>query len=397
MTLLNRLKELDEAHHMAIYGREPVALVKGSGSRVTDGEGREYIDMLAGIAVTSLGHCHPALVKAIQQQAEQLIHCSNLYYTEPQAALARMLTELSGLDKVFFCNSGTEAVEGAIKLARKWGANHGKGGTIVTFRGSFHGRTLAALAATGQDKYKSGYEPLPEGFRYADFNDLDNVEDALDDDVCAVMVEPVQGEGGVRIADESFMTGLRKLCDRKKVLLIHDEIQCGMGRTGTLFAFRGYGTTPDIVTLAKALGGGMPIGAVLAKDAVAGQFGPGDHGTTFGGNPLACAAALAVLGVLEGESLSERAREMGDYLIEQLGKRIGDHDAVKEIRGRGLMVGVELTGKGKEVVAHMRENGILGNCTTGDVIRFVPALTVPKEDLETAVFRLAEALEAVHG
>ncbi len=397
MSLLNRLKELDEAHHMAIYGREPVALVKGSGSRVTDGEGREYIDMLAGIAVTSLGHCHPALVKAIQQQAEQLIHCSNLYYTEPQAALARMLTELSGLDKVFFCNSGTEAVEGAIKLARKWGANHGKGGTIITFRGSFHGRTLAALAATGQDKYKSGYEPLPRGFRYAEFNDLDNVEDAIDDDVCAVMVEPVQGEGGVRIADESFMAGLRKLCDRKKVLLIHDEIQCGMGRTGTLFAFCGYGTTPDIVTLAKALGGGMPVGAVLAKEHIATQFGPGDHGTTFGGNPLACVAALAVLGVLEGESLPERAREMGDYLVEQLEKRIGGHPAVKEVRGRGLMVGVELTGKGKDVVARMRENGILANCTTGDVIRFVPALTIPKEDLDTAVNRLAEALEAVHG
>ncbi len=393
MSTLEEIQKLDEACHFQVYKRYPILLERGEGARVWDSTGKEYIDMLAGIAVNALGHAHPAVLKALTDQAGRLMHCSNLYYTEPQARLARLLVEQSGLDRVFFCNSGTEAIEGAIKLARKWATRKGRGGTIVSMEGSFHGRSLAALTATGQPKYKEGLEPLPGGFTIVPFNDLHAVDKVLDDTVCAVLVEPVQGEGGIRPADPAYLEGLRKLCDERGALLIFDEIQCGIGRTGTTFAYQGYGVVPDVVTIAKALGAGFPIGSFLAKQSVAECFKPGDHGTTFGGNPLACAVALAALSTIVNEKLPERSRDLGGYLMESLRKKTAGIDAVREVRGRGLMVGVVLDRSGKEVVNTMMERGVLSNCTADTVIRVVPPLVISRADLDAAVDVLVEVLE----
>jgi acetylornithine/N-succinyldiaminopimelate aminotransferase len=383
---------------MKLYKRVPIRLVSGKGSRVKDAEGREYIDVLAGIAVNSLGHCHPAVVEAVREQAGRLIHCSNFYATEPQAKLAELLVTQSGLGKIFFCNSGAEAAEGALKLARKWGSKNGRGGGVITMDGSFHGRTLATIMATGQPKYRDGFDPLPSGFQTVPFNDLEAVKKAVTKDTCAVMVEPVQGEGGVRPASREYLEGLRRFCDEAGILLIFDEVQCGMGRTGFLFAYQGYGVTPDIVTLAKALGGGVPIGAVLARESVAEVFQPGNHGTTFGGNPLATAAARAAVTALIEEKLPERAREMGDYLVFSLQEATRGMEVIADIRGRGLMVGVELTIDGKPVVEKMLEKGVLGNCTAGKVMRFVPPLNISKADLDEVVRVFVESLrETIDG
>ncbi|MEJ2421444.1 MAG: aspartate aminotransferase family protein [Acidobacteriota bacterium] len=383
---------------MKLYKRVPIRLVSGKGSRVKDAEGREYIDVLAGIAVNSLGHCHPAVVEAVREQAGRLIHCSNFYATEPQAKLAELLVTQSGLGKIFFCNSGAEAAEGALKLARKWGSKNGRGGGVITMDGSFHGRTLATIMATGQPKYRDGFDPLPSGFQTVPFNDLEAVKKAVTKDTCAVMVEPVQGEGGVRPASREYLEGLRRFCDEAGILLIFDEVQCGMGRTGFLFAYQGYGVTPDIVTLAKALGGGVPIGAVLARESVAEVFQPGNHGTTFGGNPLATAAARAAVTALIEEKLPERAREMGDYLVSSLQEATRGMEVIADIRGRGLMVGVELTIDGKPVVEKMLEKGVLGNCTAGKVMRFVPPLNISKADLDEVVRVFVESLrETIDG
>jgi predicted acetylornithine/succinylornithine family transaminase len=399
-TDLDEIMELDERYHFGTYGRQPLLLVDGDGCRVRDATGWEYIDMLAGIAVNSLGHCHPEVVKAIRHQAGRLIHCTNLYYNEPQARLAELLVESSDLDRVFFCNSGTEAVEGAIKLARKWASTHGRGGMIITMEGSFHGRSLAAITATGQDKYRLGFDPLPAGFRLVPFNDLEAVERTVEElgtEVCAIMVEPVQGEGGIRIADQDYLAGLRRLCYEKELLLIFDEVQCGMGRTGFLFAYQGYNVVPDVLTLAKALGGGFPIGALLASEEVARSFGKGDHGTTFGGNPLATAAAFATLSVMLRDELPRRSRELGVYLKTKLMERIRDLDVVSEVRGRGLMVGVVLDQNGKEVVDRMRAKSVLLDCTADTVIRWVPPLNVPKRDLDLAIEAFIECLKEVSG
>jgi len=328
-----------------------------------------------------------------------LLHCSNFYYIEPQARLAELLVERSDMDRALFCNSGSEAVEGAIKLARRWASMKGRGGDIITMEGSFHGRTLAAVTATGQRKYSKGFDPLPGGFKIVPFNDIEEVIRVADEDTCAVMVEPVQGEGGVRVADPQYLIALRKLCTKKGILLIFDEVQCGMGRTGHLFAYQGYGVVPDIITLAKALGGGVPIGALLAREEVASAFGPGDHGTTFGGNPLATAAALAATKVILDEDLPGRSQRMGDYLRSELERRTAGNDAVVDVRGRGLMVGVELDREGKQVVKKMMDKGVLSNCTADRVIRFVPPLNIPKEDLDRAVDVFVESLGEVcaHG
>ncbi len=395
MSTFEDIRKLDEACHFQVYKRYPILLERGEGARVWDSTGKEYIDMLAGIAVNALGHAHPAVLAALTDQAGKMMHCSNLYYSEPQAKLAELLVEQSGLDRVFFCNSGTEAIEGAIKLARKWATRKGRGGTIVSMDGSFHGRSLAALTATGQPKYKEGLEPLPGGFTIVPFNDLGAVEEVLDDTVCAVLVEPVQGEGGIRPADPAYLAGLRKLCDERGALLIFDEIQCGIGRTGTTFAYQGYDVVPDVVTIAKALGAGFPIGAFLARQAVAECFKPGDHGTTFGGNPLACAVALAALFTIVNEKLPERSRKFGDYLMATLREKTAGIDAVKEIRGRGLMVGVVLDRSGKEVVNTMMERGVLSNCTADTVIRLVPPLVISKTDLDAAVDVLVGVLREV--
>lgn len=392
---VQEVKEIDSEYHFQIYARLPILLKKGKGARVWDSNGKEYIDVLGGIAVNSLGHCHPNVVNAIKKQAEQLIHCTNIYYIEPQAKLDKLLIENCDMDRALFVNSGTEAVESAMKLARKWGGKQGKGGGIITMEGSFHGRSLACVTATGQKKYRIGFDPLPQGFKIVPFNDLQAVEDAIDDSICAIMVEPIQGEGGIIPADKAYLNGLRTLCDEHNILLIFDEIQCGMGRTGYLFAYQGYGVVPDMITIAKALGGGFPIGALLAKQNVADAFEKGDHGTTFGGNPLATAAAYASVSTLINDKLPEQAQKTGDYLLNQLRKKSENNRHIKEVRGRGLMVGIVLDQEGKDIVPVMMKQGVLSNCTAKNVIRFVPPLLISKEDLDTAINVLINAINEV--
>lgn len=377
---------------MNTYNRLPLSIARGRGTRVYDLEGREYIDFVAGIAVNSLGHGHPDLVLAIQRQSQQVLHASNLYYTEPQVKLAQVLVEHSFAQKVFFCNSGAEANEAAIKLARRYA--HGKYGAgryeIITMVNSFHGRTMATLTATGQEKVQKGYDPLLPGFCYVPLNDLPELERAVTDKTAAVMLEPIQGEGGVHVADKTYLQGLREICRARDILVIFDEVQTGMGRTGTLFAYEQLGIQPDIMTLAKGLGGGVPIGACLATDHVAASFTPGSHASTFGGNPLACAAALAVLRVLLEDGLLGKARRTGDYLAKGLTDCKSHHRVVRQVRGLGLLQGLELEIDAKAVVTDCLARGILINNTSDHVLRFVPPLTIAEPEID----RLLEALAA---
>lgn len=379
---------------MNTYARLPIAIQRGRGSKVYDLEGREYLDFVAGIAVNALGHSHPDLVAAIQKQAQSLLHVSNLYYTEPQVKLAQALVEHSFADKVFFCNSGAEANEAAIKLARLHAhRNYGpERSEIVTMRGSFHGRTMATLTATGQTKVQQGFEPLLPGFAYVPFNDLAAVEQAIGDRTAAVMLEPVQGEGGVHVADRAYLAGVRDLCRQRNVLLIFDEIQTGMGRTGTLFAYEHFGVQPDIMTLAKGLGGGLPIGACLATDAVAAAFTPGAHASTFGGNPLTCAAALAVLRVLIEGRVLEQSRRMGEYFSKGLLDLKDRLPIVKDVRGLGLLLGMELAVEGKPVVMDCLARGILINCTMERVLRFMPPLIIAQREIDRLLDVLSQLL-----
>ena len=387
------LKLSAEQYLMDTYTRQPISIVRGRGTKVYDLEGREYIDFVGGIAVNSLGHGHPDLVLAIQKQAAQLIHTSNLYYTEPQVKLAQVLVDHSFADKAFFCNSGAEANEAAIKLARRY--SHDKYGAgrfeIITMKQSFHGRTMATLTATGQEKVQKGYEPLLPGFSYVTFNHLAELEQAINDKTAAVMLEPIQGEGGVHIADRDYLKAVRELCTQKDILLIFDEVQTGMGRTGTLFAYEQLGVQPDVMTLAKGMGGGMPIGACLAKDAVAKAFGPGSHASTFGGNPLACAAALAVFRVLLEGPVLEQARRMGDYLGKGLSECKERHHVVRDVRGLGLLQGVEVEIDAKRVVSDCLRRGILINATGDHVLRFVPPLIITQTEID----RLLEVLSQI--
>ena len=384
---------IDEAQQylMNTYTRQPLIIHKGRGTRVYDPNGKEYLDFVGGVAVNNLGHCHPNVTVAFQKQAQRLVHVSNLYYTVPQVKLARLLVEHSFADKVFFCNSGTEAIEAAIKLVRKF--SHEKYGPdrheIITMEQSFHGRTLAAVTATAQPKYHKGFEPLVPGFRYVPYNDLKAVAQAVSDRTAAVLVEPVQGEGGVRIPDNEYLPGLRKLCDEKGLLLVLDEVQTGIGRTGRLFGYEHYGIEPDIMALAKGLGSGLPIGALLAKDSVARVFTPGSHAATFGGNPLVCAAAIATLEVLLEEGfVLDNCRRMGDYFVERLKGLQQRHPCVVSVRGQGLLVGMELAIDGKPIVQDCLEEGILINCTMDRVLRFVPPLIVLKEEIDLLINRL---------
>lgn len=383
---------LDKKYHFNLYKRQPLTLVKGQGSRVWDSEGNEYIDALAGIAVNSVGHCHPKVVEAVQEQASQLIHVSNFYTTEPQSKLSQRLVELSALDRVFFCNSGTEAVEGALKLARKYGHKHGKEGNIISMQGCFHGRTLGAIA-TGKTKYQKGFEPMPNGFTQIPFNDFDALKNAADDQTLAILIEPIQGEGGIRPANAEFLKEVRAFCDEQNILLIFDEIQCGVGRTGSFYAYENYDVVPDILTMAKGLGGGVPIGAVLAREDVAASFEYGNHGTTFGGNPLACRAALATIDAIFEFDMLKSARENGKWLLDKLQEAAKKENAINEVRGIGLMIGVEMTYECPDIVDYMRENGILSNCASGNVIRLVPPLNIPREDLEKVFDVLIKAIE----
>lgn len=367
-----------------------LALVKGEGTKVWDAEGNEYLDFLAGIAVLNVGHCHPNVVKAIQDQAATLMHVSNLYYNEKQPQLARSLAEKAGGGKCFFCNSGAEANEGLIKLARLWGSDKGKF-EVITMNNSFHGRTLATLAATGQEKVQTGFAPLPEGFQHAEFNNLDSIKEAVTEKTAAVLVEAVQGEGGIIPADPEFITGLRKLCNEQDILLLFDEVQAGIGRTGKWFGFQNYNVQPDAFSLAKGLGNGFPIGAVVAAPKLADIFQPGNHATTFGGTPLACSAALATLETIEQENLLENATAMGALLLEKLQEIADKYDWIEGARGCGLMVGLVLNDSALPLQKNLQEKGLLTLATAVRVLRMLPPLTVTKKEVEKAAALVAEA------
>ena len=375
------------------YARYPVALVRGKGTRVWDADGKEYLDFVAGIAVNNLGHSHPAVVRAIQAQARKLIHVSNLYHIAPQAELARELCRRSFADRVFFCNSGAEANEAAIKLARRYGAEWlGGKYEVLSTRNSFHGRTLATLTATGQEKVRAGYDPLPAGFRQVPYNDLPAMEGAIDGKTAAILVEPIQGEGGVVVPEPVYLRGLRELCDRRGLLLIFDEVQVGMGRTGKFFAYEHFGVEPDVMTLAKALGGGLPLGAMLAKEAVARSFSPSSHASTFGGNPLVCSAGLAVIRTLLQDGVLKNCVQMGKLLFSGLQRLKRRFPFVRDVRGRGLILGMELEHDGSEIVQDCLAEGLLINCTAQKVLRFLPPLTVGKRDIGRALSILEEVL-----
>ena len=372
----------------------PLALDRGEGARVWDVEGNEYIDALAGIAVNSLGHCHPRVVEAIREQAGRLIHISNFFVSKPQMHLARKLVELSGLDRVFLSNSGTESVEGAFKLARKYAHANGRGGTILSLEGSFHGRTLAAIA-TGGEKMQRGFDPIPQGFSRVPSNDIAAMEAAIDDETAAVIVEPVQGEGGINIIDEQYIKDLRALCDRENVVLIFDEIQCGIARTGRMFAKDVFDVQPDIMTLAKGLGNGFPIGAVLSSQKIGDAIEYGDHGTTFGGNPLATAAALATLDTLIDLDMPAEAERKGIWFRGQLEMLKAEHPAIREVRGLGLMIGVEFSYETKPLVMEMLRRGVLANATAGNVLRLVPPLVISVEELQTIVDVISASIKSM--
>jgi len=385
-------------HLMAFTKRAPVALVRGEGMRVWDSDGKEYLDFTGGIAVTALGHSHPRVVGTIREQATTLLHVSNLFHIPQQTHLAKLLCEHSFADRVFFSNSGAEANEAAIKLARKWAKEHGASdrGDIITMRGGFHGRTLATVTATAQEKYHHGFEPLPGGFKYVPFNDLRAVERAIDSRTAGIMVEPIQGEGGVNIPDDGYLPGLRKLCDEAGICLIFDEIQTGMGRTGRLWGYEHAGVAPDVMTLAKALANGVPIGATLATDDVAAAFGPGSHGSTFGGNPFATAVGLTVLTTLLEERLPQRADKMGRLLLAELDKLRGRRaGAIKAIRGRGCLVGIDLVPPVADVLAACRERGLLVLSAGDNTLRLAPSLVLDESDVARGVEIIESAVAAV--
>ena len=385
----------DSARYLAnTYARFPVVLVRGRGDRLWDSDGKEYLDFAAGIAVDVLGHCHPKVVEAIKAQAEALLHVSNLYHIEPQIRLAQALCEHSFADKVFFCNSGAEANEAAIKLARRyaklrWGPDRYE---IVCMRDSFHGRTMATLTATGQEKHQRGFEPLLPGFKHIPFNDLRAAEQAIDSRTCAVLVEPIQGEGGVRVPDDDYLPALRQLCSDRDVLLMLDEVQTGMGRTGRLFAYEHWGIEPDVMTLAKALGGGLPIGAMLAREEVASAFVPGSHASTFGGSPFITAAALAALTAIIEERLPQRAAKIGAYFLGRLRELVQRYPYAKEARGKGLILALELAVPAKPIVDRCLQLGLL-ILTAGDqILRFVPPLIIGEAEVDEALAILDQAL-----
>ena len=385
---------LSDQYLMSTYKRFPIVLTRGLGVHVWDYDGKPYLDLVGGIAVCALGHSHPRVVEAVKRQVELLTHVSNLYHIENQIHLAQLLVENSCLDKVFFCNSGAEANEAAIKLARKYASEKMEGKyELITMQDSFHGRTLATVTATGQNRFHAGFAPLPEGFRYVPYNDLSALDAAVTDRTCGVMVEPIQGESGVIIPAPGYLQGIRKICNERGLLMIVDEVQTGLGRTGTLFACEQEEVVPDMITLAKALGNGFPIGALLAAKEVAAAFVPGSHGSTFGGNPLATAAGIAVMEtLLDGEILDNCSR-VGGYFLNRLAELKTKNDRIREVRGRGLIIALELTVPGADIVLKCMKRGLLINCTGGSVLRFVPPLILTKTDVDKAVGILSEVLE----
>ena len=394
---MNKSEVLENYDNYVIpnYPRHPFVIARGEGVHLWDTDGKRYLDLFSGWAVSSLGHCNPEVTKAMQEQAATLVHVPNIFYSEPQGRLAKYISENSFNGQCFFCNSGAEANEAAIKLARIHSSKKGKY-KIITMNDSFHGRTLATVTATAQPKYHSGFAPLIEGFSYVSFNNLKEIQDAIDDKTCGIMLEPIQGEGGINIADKEYMEGLRKICDENDILLIFDEVQCGMGRTGKYFAYQHYDITPDIMTLAKALGNGTAVGAMEATKEVAKSLVPGSHASTFGGNPLACAASAAVFEVIESEGLLDNATKMGNYTLEQIRNMAKELDIIKEVRGVGLMIGIELTIPAAEVVKKCMDEGLLLNCTHDSVIRVMPQLNIKKEHIDEGLGILKNILKSVN-
>jgi len=389
-----KIIQLTERHVAATYGRYPIALVKGKGMHVWDASGNKYLDFVAGVAVDSLGHCPPAVVRAIRKQAGQLIHVSNWFHIEPQAQLAAEITRLSFGDKVFFCNSGTEANEGAIKLSRRFFIDQGQKNKteIITTYKSFHGRTLGAMSATPQDKIQKGFGPLVPGFKYVPFDDIAAMKKAITSKTCAVMVEPIQGESGVNIPSKTYLKELRKLCTERNVLLILDEIQTGFGRTGHLFAYQGFRAKPDIMTLAKGLGAGVPIGALVMTDQVAKALGPGTHGSTFGGNPLVCAAALASVAIVSQKEFLKDVRDTGKYFMARLKELAKKFPIIKSVRGMGLILAIDIDGSSSEIAKDCMEHGILVNSIAPATLRFIPPLIVTQKNIDTLIRVLTQSL-----
>ncbi len=393
----NELIQAEQEFLVRTFKRPAMVLDHGEGIKVWDLEGKLYYDFIGGIAVNSLGYAHPKIVKAICEQAAKIIHCSNLFYNAPQILLGKELVGLSFGDRVFFANSGAEVNEAAFKLATKYFKDQNKNRyKLIYMKNSFHGRTIATVAATGTYKYQKDYLPLLPPFKEAIFNDLKSVREVYDEEVAAIIVEPVQGEGGINIASEDFLEGLREFCDSKGILLIFDEIQCGLGRTGKMFAYQHYGVEPDIMTLAKPLAGGLPLGAMIAKEKVASVFKPGDHGTTFGGNPVACAAALAFLEVLQDDNLFIECQLKGEYFQEKLAElKQKFPEFIQDIRVIGLMVGVEVAKEGPSIVQKMLDKGFLINCTAEKVLRFLPPLIVQKEEIDLLIRTLEEVITEI--
>lgn len=388
--------EETEKYYLPVFGRYPMVMELGQGCHVWDNEGNEYVDAFAGIAVNSLGYNHPVLVKAISEQAAKLMHCSNLYYTEIQAKALRVVAEATGMDRIFFANCGAEGNEGAMKLARKYGVS--KAPTkykIISADESFHGRTFDTLAATGHDYYHVGYGPLSPGHVLVPYGDIKALEAQMDDDVCAILLEPIQGEGGVHVPSDEYLQQVRALCDKHDALLIFDEVQTGVARTGKWFAYMHSGVKPDILTFAKGIGGGFPVAGFAVTERLAHVFKPGDHGGTFGGNPLACAAVYATLTTIKSEGLVDKVAEKGEYFKNELLKLQEKYpDKVTDVRGCGLMLGMEVAGEGKPIVESCLANNVIVNCTAGNVIRIVPPLIISGEEIDIVVAALDKALAA---
>ena len=388
------IKAMATEYIMNTYGDRNLAFVRGEGAYVWDAEGKKYLDFLGGIAVNGLGHCHPKVVAAIREQAGQLIHVSNLYYIEPQAQLAKLLVDNSDMEQCFFCNSGAEANEAGIKLARKYIKDQGRSDAyeIITMDNSFHGRTMATITATAQPKYHKGFEPMLPGFKYVPYDDLAEAESAITEKTCAILVEPIQSEGGVNMPSSGYLQGLRTLCDEHNLVLIFDEVQTAMGRLGPLFGYQSFGVVPDILTMAKSLGGGVPIGAMLAKKPIADSFVPGTHAATFGGNPLVTAAAVATINTILDENIGENAVKMGDYLESQLMALKGEYP-IKEVRGIGLLRGLVMTVDAKPLATKCAENGLITICTNDYVLRFLPPLNITTEHVDEAVAIVKKSMD----
>ncbi len=390
----NDIFKLTDEFVASTYSRLSIPIVKGKGCILWDAEGNEYLDFISGLGVNNIGHSHPSVIEAIQKQAEELIHVSNIFYIPPQGRLAKEIVSRTFTGKVFFANSGAEANEAAIKLARKYGNNLRPGRIgIITAHNSFHGRTIATLTATAQEKYQKGFQPLLPGFSYVPYNDIFALESAIDENTCAIMVEPIQGEGGVNVPSPEYLPALRKLCDDRGILLILDEVQTGIGRTGKFFNFQYYDIEPDIITMAKALGGGLPIGAMLAKRGIIEAFDPGSHASTFGGNYLVCASALAVLEVIEREYLLQNCQAMSKILFSELLALKKDCPIIKQVRGKGLMIGIELHCEGKQIVRDCLEDGLIINCTMDNVLRLLPPLIITPKEIDRAMSILSKTVK----